>query len=639
MSDGKLVVFRDGVMPVGGVSPGALAEVNAKADAALLGLAEEIEAREAAENLGDTIRLSNVAGANAVTAEVPAGQSEITIGNGTLLLLTPVVANTGEVTLTVGSVTYNVLTQDGAALIDGDLQPNQPVLLRRMNATVMRIIGAAARDVRGLRAAVGLILTTVDNTSGAGARALNTYTSAGARVVFNPNGEGGVISNLPVGAVAPPNNAILTVRPYGTGVLQEYQDAVGRWTRYWNGAMFGTFEAALGMVIPITAASSAGDRTANSWKTPYTHIEITSATISNAPGGTEAITSARCDVSRSGALLVQIWVYADGRKYRRSSADNGTTWDAWALDNGVSVATVNISALSAGSRNFNSHYSEWTVYVCDGSAAITNGPFGTASYFGIMFVTREGENLVQNFYLPEQDTPHRRVRRAGSFDPHWSRNIPALAQEYVGWIGDSITHGVGSTDAALLGFVAIAAQHLGCGFVKWGTAGAQMSPTTAANADHQAGSFNRKVAAEVAAIANLHVLVVAYGTNDFNRATVIGSLSDATEGTFYGAMNLGYEDILEANADCRVVFILPTFRSVSNVNPAENLAANSAGHTLQAYRDAIVAFCQARNLEYVDAYSRLGINPLNVFSLTTDGLHPNNAGHAKMGALVARALK
>lgn len=158
------------------------------------------------------------------------------------------------------------------------------------------------------------------------------------------------------------------------------------------------------------------------------------------------------------------------------------------------------------------------------------------------------------------------------------------------------------------------------------TAGAQMSPFGLVSPADDAkinASFSRIAA--TANFANDAWVIVWFGTNDYGNGDVpIGTIADATENTFYGAMNVGAPYIPTTKP---VFFVLPTIRTGETT-------ANSAGHTLQAYRNAITAWVAAQgnaNWHVIDM-SLCGITEANSGTYTTDGLHPNDAGMALVGA-------
>lgn len=123
------VLFVQGSLPSGDASAGDIAaEALARAEADAM----ETAAREAADNLGDTIRLSNIAGTgDAVTADVPAAQAHISMTVGQFVdLKWPADNAAADPTVTVGGVVFIVRRRSGAALAAGDLRADATYRMR-----------------------------------------------------------------------------------------------------------------------------------------------------------------------------------------------------------------------------------------------------------------------------------------------------------------------------------------------------------------------------------------------------------------------------------------------------------------------------------------------------------------------------
>jgi len=194
--------------------------------------------------------------------------------------------------------------------------------------------------------------------------------------------------------------------------------------------------------------------------------------------------------------------------------------------------------------------------------------------------------------------------------------------------GDSIASGVAASTVPqhVLGG---ALYNLICTRNNSATAGAQMSPTGLVSpADDAAinASFSR-ITATAGLYTGMGLILVHFGTNDFNKNVPIGVIADATEATFYGAMRVGFDAVASNAPTTPILVTLPFYRS-GDATP------NGAGHTMQDYRNAIAAVCAARGIPYVDLGGLW--NAGNVGTYTTDGLHPNDAGHA-LGIPVVQA--
>lgn len=141
----KALVFTGGAIPTTGATSGDLAA--------------ETTAREAADNFGDTIRMTNIAGTgDAVTADVPAEQAHIAMTVGQYIDIRWPANNTAaDPTATIGGVAFVVRRRDGGALVADDLRADA-VYRMRVQATGasprLRVQNAvAAGDINGLGSA------------------------------------------------------------------------------------------------------------------------------------------------------------------------------------------------------------------------------------------------------------------------------------------------------------------------------------------------------------------------------------------------------------------------------------------------------------------------------------------------------
>lgn len=543
-------------------------------------------------------------------------------------------------------------------------------------ATTVSNLSSTVTDLGTTSTAQGLAVTALQSASTANATAITalTYTTtilnsgslAGSRNIslyttpyrfyrLNPTGSAG-ISGIPADAVNPPLNVVVQNSPYAGGTLQRYTEPDGTsWTRTWDGTAWSAYEeagtASGSDVIVITSATSAGQRDADLYNVAGTNYSIDNAGISRGPQGNGTYTA---DVSliALGALVHMTWRNSDGSIFTRLW--DGSAWSDFVDESPTTsgLATINASALNAGSRSFLYLNAEDTIYTFDGSTSIGTGPFGTALYSGVCWMDRRGDHLVQKFFRTGSDVPYERAYRAGVFDAEWSRGEETLNRKNVVIVGDSITARVGTTtdaDSRRNGFTDVFERLTGSYVEFYGVAGAQMSPTTTDSTVKADGSFNRVCAATVSptttstvapnvSIAAAHTVISFFGANDWNKSTPIGALGDTTETTLYGAMQLGYTSIINLNVSCKVVFMVPLYRAVSGSDGSEELAANSAGHTLTDYRNAIKAFCASKKIQCIDNYSEIGMNSQTILSLTTDGLHPNNAGAKLLAELLQREL-
>lgn len=132
-------------------------------------------------------------------------------------------------------------------------------------------------------------------------------------------------------------------------------------------------------------------------------------------------------------------------------------------------------------------------------------------------------------------------------------------------------------------------------------------------------------------------VIIAAGTNDWNYDwTPIGTASDDTPNTLYGALNILLEGLLEMYMGKPIVWSLPIKRNFQLTSTPD--AVNGLGLTLQEYSDIIAERCQFWGVYTFDMGKACGINPFipsHVTPLIPDGTHPNAAG----SQLMANALQ
>ena len=136
------------------------------------------------------------------------------------------------------------------------------------------------------------------------------------------------------------------------------------------------------------------------------------------------------------------------------------------------------------------------------------------------------------------------------------------------------------------------------------------------------------------------LFVIAAGTNDFKLNVPMGELKNVGDvfdrNTFYGAYQTTLEYILSKRKDIRIVLFTPLHRNQSNYN--STIFANTAGHKLIDYVEAIKDIGARYSVPVCDIYANSGINMLTLDVDTRDGLHPNDVGYEKMGRYAAKFI-
>lgn len=132
------------------------------------------------------------------------------------------------------------------------------------------------------------------------------------------------------------------------------------------------------------------------------------------------------------------------------------------------------------------------------------------------------------------------------------------------------------------------------------------------------------------------LITIFAGTNDWGRnLTTLGTFNDTTKNTFYGALKITLETIINNFPTKRIGVITPIPRS-------NYRNTNNANETLKQYRDAIIEVCEYYSIPCLDLYKESGFYPTNSTFKTTyipDGLHPNNLGHEILADKIAKFIE
>ena len=200
--------------------------------------------------------------------------------------------------------------------------------------------------------------------------------------------------------------------------------------------------------------------------------------------------------------------------------------------------------------------------------------------------------------------------------------ISGLRDKSAVFVGDSITYGTGTTDGNIYWQILSEKCHLK-NVVGAGVAGSCMSITS------NYGSANSPIASRWNSIPQKDIICIFAGTNDYGHDTPMGTISDATDISFYGALNVIIQGLVNKFPSSRLIFITPLHR-YNFGGLTYDTVANGEGNTLKDYVDAIKTACELYSIPVIDAFSISGMNPSisGIYSTyITDGLHPNSAGH------------
>lgn len=216
-----------------------------------------------------------------------------------------------------------------------------------------------------------------------------------------------------------------------------------------------------------------------------------------------------------------------------------------------------------------------------------------------------------------------------------------LKGKKINFLGDSITEGTGTSSIEHVYFEVLKrsaglaeARGYGIGGTRLAK---QIVPSEKPKYDH----FFEERAREMDRDAD--VVVVFGGTNDFGHGDApVGRPEDRTPDTFWGACHSLYTYLMTEYPDARIVVMTPCHRlNEHNTDGSEHNKAYNYG-SLKDYVNIIREVAEYYSLPVCDLYANLGINPEIApqrEKYMPDGLHPSDAGNAKIAAYLEAFLK
>ena len=126
------------------------------------------------------------------------------------------------------------------------------------------------------------------------------------------------------------------------------------------------------------------------------------------------------------------------------------------------------------------------------------------------------------------------------------------------------------------------------------------------------------------------LVILFAGTNDYGHNSVMGTINDTTDVSFYGAVSTVITGIITANPSVRLAIMTPLHRKNEN-------NVNSLGYNLYDYVQALKNVAQKYSIPVIDTYNISGMNPVIPVIKTNympDGLHPVDSGHARLAEAI-----
>ena len=157
------------------------------------------------------------------------------------------------------------------------------------------------------------------------------------------------------------------------------------------------------------------------------------------------------------------------------------------------------------------------------------------------------------------------------------------------------------------------------------------------------GLEKKPLAQRYTTIPSADLIVIFMGTNDYGHETPLGTISDTSDVSFYGALNVVVTGLREKHPNSRLVFITPLHRFgfgksdlLGTKFTYDNLP-NGCGHSLEDYVNAIKAVSEKNSIPVIDLFTLFPFTPENSDDKVRyfpDGLHPNTAGHELLAEMI-----
>ena len=207
----------------------------------------------------------------------------------------------------------------------------------------------------------------------------------------------------------------------------------------------------------------------------------------------------------------------------------------------------------------------------------------------------------------------------------------------INFLGDSITEGAGTSSHDKM-FTMLIEREYGAICQNYGIGGTRIARQKTPTEE----KWDRDFISRVPEMDNdADIVVVFGGTNDFGHGDApLGTMSDRTPYTFYGALHCLYTALTEKYPGVPVVILTPLHRWNEDSPKGDNKPAPVG--TLKEYVNIIREVAEYYSLPVLDLFKESGLQPkIPVIQqkYVPDGLHPNDDGNAILAHKIARFLE
>ena len=208
----------------------------------------------------------------------------------------------------------------------------------------------------------------------------------------------------------------------------------------------------------------------------------------------------------------------------------------------------------------------------------------------------------------------------------------------INFLGDSITEGAGTSSHDKM-YTMLIEREYGAICQNYGIGGTRIARQKNASAEEK---FDRDFVSRVPEMdADADIVVVFGGTNDFGHGDApIGTMSDRTPYTFYGALHCLYTALIEKYPGVPIAVLTPLHRITEDIPTGDNKPAPVG--TLKEYVNIIREVAEYYSLPVLDLFKESGLQPkipIIQQKYVPDGLHPNDAGNEILAHKIAHFLE
>lgn len=162
--------------------------------------------------------------------------------------------------------------------------------------------------------------------------------------------------------------------------------------------------------------------------------------------------------------------------------------------------------------------------------------------------------------------------------------------------------------------------------------------------DTQAASSNNNISHVYDHIQNLKdvdwasvdYLTVFYGTNDWTAQVPIDNPENLKDtSTYIGAFRYGYEKLMGAYPNIKVIAVTPMYRYDSGWDTESQ---TYGGKYIYDFGNALIDVCKEYHIPFIDMYYESGVNSYNRTNYIEDGTHPSENGIINLANIIGAKI-